>query len=81
MTSCPQYALSARTVTNPRPPQALVVTNASDTSLAAPRAELVPPRRNLVAASTGAEVGVETMASNAFSPLTPVYPYPAPCLA
>ncbi len=31
--------------------------------------------------STGADVGVETMAINAFKPLTPVYPYPAPCLA
>ena len=45
------------------------------------RAEFVPPRRNLVAAITGADTGVDTMASNAFKPLTPVYPYPAPCLA
>jgi len=37
---------------------------------------LVPPRRNRVAAISGADVGVETIPSNAFRPLTPVYPYP-----
>ena len=31
------------------------------------------------AAITGAETGVEQVASNAFKPLTPQYPYPAPC--
>ncbi len=68
-------------MTSPLPPHALVVTRASATDRAAPRAELVPPRRNLVAATTGADSGVDTMASNAFRPLTPVYPYPAPALA
>ena len=45
------------------------------------RAELVPPLRSLVTAITGADAGVETMAINAFKPLTPVYLSPAPCLA
>src|SRR5665647_2340762 len=80
-TSCPQYAESARTVTNPPPPQALAVTSASATIREAPRAELVGPRRNRVATTTGAEIAVDTIASNAFRPLTPLYPCPAPCLA
>jgi hypothetical protein len=32
-----------------------------------------------VAAITGADNGVDLIASNAFKPLTPEYPYPAPC--
>jgi hypothetical protein len=43
----------------------------SATNRAAPRAELVAPRRNLVAAITGAEAGVDTVAINALSPSTP----------
>jgi len=48
------YELSARTVIN-APPQASVVTNASDTSFAAPSGRVAPSRRNLVPATTGAE--------------------------
>jgi len=66
-------------VISPPAPQALAVTNASATNRAAPRTELVPPRRSLVAAITGAHTGVDTIASNAFKPLTLVYPYPTPC--
>jgi len=55
------------------------VTRASATGRAAPLAEFVRPRRSRVAAITGAETGVEQVASNAFKPLTPQYPYPAPC--
>jgi hypothetical protein len=65
---------SAHTVTNPVPPQALAVTRASATIRAARRAELVGPRRNRVATTTGAEIGVDTIASNAFKALTPLYP-------
>jgi hypothetical protein len=57
------------------------VTRASATIRAAPRAELVGPRRNLVATTTGADSGVDTIASNAFKPFTPLYPCPAPALA
>ena len=59
-------------MTNPPQPQALTVTRASATIRAAPRAEFAGPRRNLVATTTGAEIGVDTIASNAFKPFTPL---------
>ncbi len=39
---------------------------------AAPRGELVEPFRSLVAAITGADVGVDSVPTNAFRPLMPV---------
>ena len=63
------------------PPHDLVVTRASATNRAAPRAEFADPFRSRVAAITGADDGVDAMARNAFKPFTPEYPYPAPCLA
>jgi len=47
----------------------LVVARASATSRAAPRAE---PFRSRVAAITGADSGVDTVAITAFNPFTPV---------
>jgi hypothetical protein len=44
---------------------------ASATRRAAPRAEFADPLRSRVATITGAEDGVETMASSAFRPSTP----------
>src|SRR5450756_418045 len=72
-------AESDRTVTCPVAPALRAVTSASATRRAAPLAEFVAPRRSRVAAITGAETGVETIASSAFKPLTLEYPYPAPC--
>jgi hypothetical protein len=54
----------------PVAPHRFVVARASATSRAAPRAELVEPFRNRVAAITGADVGVDTVAGSAFSPFT-----------
>jgi hypothetical protein len=48
------------------------VTSASATSRAAPFAEAVEPLRSRVAQITGAAAGVDTVASSAFSPFTPV---------
>ena len=79
ITSWSWYALSARTVTCPVAPALRAVTSASATNRAASLAEFVGPRRSQVAAITGAEIGVETIASSAFRPLTLEYPYPAPC--
>ena len=56
----------------PVAPAALAVTSASATNRAAPRAETVEPFRSRDAAITGAQVGVETIASSALRPLTPV---------
>lgn len=53
-------------------PACLAVIRASATNRAAPRAEFAPPLRNRAAAITGAEQGVETTASSAFRPFTPV---------
>jgi len=66
-------------VTCPVAPALAAVTRASATRRAAPLAKFVAPRRSLVAAITGADRGVEQVASNALSPLTLEYPYPAPC--
>ena len=66
-------------MTCPVAPALRAVTSASVTRRAAPLAEFVAPRRSRVVAITGAETGVEQVASNAFRPLTPEYPYPAPC--
>jgi len=60
-------------MTSPDTPQPRAVVIASATSRAAPRAEFAEPFRSRVATITGAEDGVETVASSAFSPLTPVY--------
>jgi hypothetical protein len=49
---------------------------ASASSFAASRTEFVVPRCSLVAAITGANSGVETVASSTFSLLTPVSPRP-----
>jgi hypothetical protein len=54
------------------PPLAFVVARASATNRAAPRAELAPPFRSRVAAISGADVGVDSVAINAVKPLTPV---------
>jgi hypothetical protein len=51
------------------------------TRRAAPRAEFADPFRSRAAVITGAAAGVETIPSSAFSPFTPEYPNPAPCLA
>ena len=48
-----------------------MVARASATSRAAPRAELVEPLRSWVAAITGADSGVDTVAITAFNPFTP----------
>jgi len=61
-------------VTCPVAPALRAVTRASATRRAAPLAEFVGPRRSRVAAITGADSGVETIASNALSPLTLEYP-------
>src|SRR5665647_2710189 len=53
---------------------AIVSTPVSAPVIAAPLAEFVGPRRSRVAAITGADTGVETIASNAFRPLTLEYP-------
>ena len=58
-----------------------VVTRASATNRAAPRAEFADPFRSRVATITGADDAVDAVARNAFKPFTPEYPYPAPCLA
>jgi hypothetical protein len=50
----------------------VAVASASASSFPAPRAEFVDPLRNRVAAITGADVGVDATASNAFKPFTPV---------
>ncbi len=64
-------AESARVITSPVAPHARAVASASVTSRAAPRAELVGPRRSLLAAITGAPNGVDTVAISALSPFTP----------
>jgi hypothetical protein len=48
-----------------------VVVIASATNRAAPRAEFADPLRNLVATITGADDGLDTVASSALRPLTP----------
>jgi len=50
----------------------LAVRKASATNRGAPRAEFVDPFRSRAAATTGADDGVETTASSAFRPFTPV---------
>jgi hypothetical protein len=45
---------------------------ASATNRAAPRAEFTDPFRSLLATITGAEDAVQTVASSALSPFTPV---------
>jgi hypothetical protein len=52
----------------------VVVTKASATSRAAPRAELADPFRSRVATISGADDDVETVASSALRPFTPEYP-------
>ena len=52
-------------------PQARLVFTASATRRAAPRAEFADPLRSRVATITGAESGVDTVASNALRPFTP----------
>ena len=42
---------------------------------------LIPLAASEVFIGTGAEIGVDTIATNAFKPFTPLYPCPAPCLA
>ncbi len=58
-------------MTSPVTPQDRVVLIASATSRAAPRAEFADPLRNRVATITGADDGVDTVASSALRPLTP----------
>jgi len=53
-------------------PTRRAVARASASNRAAPRAEFADPRRNRLAAITGAAVGVDSTASSALSPLTPV---------
>jgi hypothetical protein len=48
------------------------VRSASASSREAPRGENAAPRRSRAAVITGAANGVETVASNALSPFTPV---------
>jgi len=50
----------------------LVVASASPISRAAPRAGFADPFRSLVAAISGALIGVETVAINALRPLIPL---------
>lgn len=48
---------------------------------AAPQAEEHEPCRVRVPEMTGAAAGVQMVATRAFRPFTPLYPYPLPCLA
>ena len=79
--ACPGWFTPGRSHATTVTPALAAVTRASATRRAAPLAQFAAPRRSRVAAITGAETGVETTASNAFRPLTPEYPDPAPCLA
>lgn len=72
----------------PVQPQSRAVPMAWTARLAAPRAEPAFPPRSLVAAITGAAIGVLMTAASAFRPLTRtdfpwifVWPNFAPCLA
>ena len=62
-------------------PAAWAVATASVIIRAAPWPLTWFPFRNRVAAITGAAIGVDRIASCAFSPLTLENPYAAPCLA
>jgi len=59
-----------RTTIVPVQPQARAVVMACAARLAAPRAEAALPPRSLVAAITGADSGVLTVAASAFRPRT-----------
>ena len=65
-----QYAESARTRTVPSAPQRRAVVIASRIIRTAPWADGAAPRRNRVAAITGAASAVEMVASCAFNPRT-----------
>jgi hypothetical protein len=59
-----------RATIGPEAPHRRAVAKVAATNDAAPRAELVEPFRSRVAAITGAEVGVDTVPTSAFNPLT-----------